>query len=243
MVSHRFGSVSVPGGQGPVWEQVEAETTGRAVFCLKLTEVGKKQEMPLLLREMCSLGLGEGQGVVLRDSPVGASTLEWPVLVPHLPLSGHVPEGMREALWCWGCLPTMGSARGVAEPPAWPDMVPPSSLSSGAQAPSGHALAMAPSPSGRAAVRGQELLRAASRPASLAGTPPCGARGRAHTRPEALLGSTCPLCAGSSPRRCAERWGGPGSDVANPGLHRGDGCGAHVPVQGPLAPHIARLPH
>lgn len=62
LVSHRFGSVSVPGGQGPVWEQVEAETTGRAVFCLKLTEVGKKQEMPLLLREMCSLGLGGGGG-------------------------------------------------------------------------------------------------------------------------------------------------------------------------------------
>lgn len=35
----------------------------------------------------------------------------------------------------------------------------------------------------------------------------------------------------------------PGSDTADPGLHRGDGRGAWVPVQGPLAPDITRLPH
>lgn len=61
----------------------------------------------------------------------------------------------------------------------------------------------------------------------------CGRAGR--QRPQASvtgrreLSRAAALCAGLPPWRCAQ-WGASGSDIADPGFHRGDSRGAHAPV-------------
>lgn len=224
-----------------------------------MSEVGKKPgTSPLQLLEMCGLELrGQGWGVLVQDSPAGASALEGPVLMPRFPSSGHRPGGdaRRPAgLVVRGMSAHCGLGKAGGRALALPGMEQPSGprrllaagsgLSRGAQTPPGHTLE--PGSRARLPARHTEQLWGGSstfRQRLLLGDghAEAGAASRPVLRPCWAAPALCVL--GSLPggvRNCG--WVA-GSDVADPGLHRGDGSGARVPVQGPLAPDIARLPH
>lgn len=180
---------------------------------------------------------------------MGASALEGPVLKSHLPMPGHQPRGVARrptGLVVRGCLPMVGLGRPKGQAPSFPRhgaaqqasqaLAAGSGLSRGTQTPepaavSGH---FTEQPGG-----GQKHLWPHLRPGG--GHAESGAVSRPVPRPrQAAPALRVPASLQGGVRSCG--WV-PGSDTADPGLHRGDGRGAWVPVQGPLAPDITRLPH
>lgn len=181
---------------------------------------------------------------------MGPSPSEGPVLMPRLPLSGHRPGGDagRPTGLVVGdvCPPRARKGGGAWSSPAvlvgsWPlGAVSPegprphlATLPSLAQGRGSQSITLSSCGEGSSTL-GQHLLLGDSHAES-------GAVSRPVLRPCWAVPVLCVL--GSLQGGVQSCGWVPGSDVADPGLHRGDGSGARVPVQGPLAPDIARLPH